>query len=62
VARKTTSDSQQRGVNLSLRRYETEYLKDQDFASEGRRGGGNPCASTFGTVIAEGTSNHTAAR
>jgi len=30
------------GVNLSLRRYEAEYLKGQDIASEGRRGRGNP--------------------
>jgi len=30
------------GDNLSLRRYEAEYLKDQDLASKGRRGRGNP--------------------
>lgn len=32
----------ERGVNLSLRRYEAENLKGQDVASEGRRGRGNP--------------------
>jgi len=32
----------ERGVNLSLRRCEAEYLKDQDIASQGRRGRGNP--------------------